>query len=129
MTSPAGPGQVLRFADADLAAIVAHNGAGAVLTSRVLDREPGDLVTFIDLTVVPPGVSIGVHTHGPDDEELYVVIDGTGMVELDGRTYEVGSGDVVVNAPGGTHALHCDGPDPLRLVVVAVARVGQRPAR
>ncbi len=122
MTGPAA-GRVVRFEDVDLVDVVAHDGAGALATARVLERLPGELVTFVDLTVIPPGVSVGTHTHGPDDEEIYVVIDGTGTVELDGRVTEVGSGDVIINPPGGTHGLVATGQVPLRMVVVDVARV------
>ena len=115
-------GRVLRFGDHQLHAERAHDGDGELFTARAVEREPGQLVTFVDLTVVPPGVSVGRHTHGPDDEELYVVVEGTGVVELDGVTVLVGPGDVVVNPPGGTHALRATGDVPLRMVVVDVAR-------
>ena len=116
-------GRVVRFADVDLVEVVAHDGVGALGTARALERQPGEFVTFVDLTVIPPGVSVGVHTHGKDDEEIYVVIDGTGAVELGGRTTEVGPGDVIINPPGGTHGLVATGTVPLRMVVVDVARV------
>ena len=122
MPDPAA-GRVVRFEDVDLVDVVAHDGAGALRTARVLERLPGELVTFLDLTVIPPGVSVGTHTHGPDDEEIYVIIDGTGRVELDGAVSEVGAGDVIINPPGGTHGLVATGQVPLRMVVVDVARV------
>jgi mannose-6-phosphate isomerase-like protein (cupin superfamily) len=116
-------GRVVRFADVDLVDVVAHDGAGALATARVLERPPGEFVTFLDLTVIPPGASVGTHAHGSDDEEIYVVIDGTGTVELDGQVTEVGAGDVIINPPGGTHGLVATGQVPLRMVVVDVARV------
>lgn len=122
MTDPA-QGRVIRFEDMDLVDVVAHDGAGTLATARVLERLPGEFVTFLDLTVIPPGASVGTHTHGPDDEEVYVVIDGTATVELDGRVTEVGAGDVIINPPGGTHGLVATGQVPLRMVVVDVARV------
>ncbi len=115
-------GRVLRFDEHELRAEQAHDGDGELFTARAIAREPGDLVTFVDLTVVPPGVSVGRHTHSTDDEELYVVVAGTGVAELDGVEVEVGPGDVVVNPPGGTHALRATGDVPLRMVVVDVAR-------
>jgi mannose-6-phosphate isomerase-like protein (cupin superfamily) len=118
-------GRVLRFDDHELRPERAHDGDGYLRTARAIERAPGELVTFVDLTELPPGASVGRHTHGPDDEELYVVVDGTGVVELDGDELDVGPGDVVVNPPGGTHALRVTGDRPLRMVVVDVAR---RPA-
>lgn len=122
MTGPV-EGRVVRFDGVDLVEVVAHDGVGALRTARVVERPPGEFVTFLDLTVIPPGVSVGTHTHGSEDEEIYVVIDGTGTVELDGRVTEVGAGDVIINPPGGTHGLVATGQVPLRMVVVDVARV------
>jgi mannose-6-phosphate isomerase-like protein (cupin superfamily) len=72
------------------------------------------------LTVVPPGASIGVHTHGPADEEIYVVVSGAGLMRLERDEFMVGPGDVVVNSRRGTHGLVNTGEAELRLVVVEV---------
>ena len=120
-------GRVIRFAESDLRPEVAHGGLGELLTARILHRQPGEFITFLDLTVIPPGVSVGLHTHGADDEEVYVVISGEGTVLVDGTSHEVGPGDVVLNAPGGSHSLTCTGAEPIRLVVLDVARAS-RPA-
>jgi mannose-6-phosphate isomerase-like protein (cupin superfamily) len=121
--------QKLGAADGDCKkAFVDYQQARYLRTARVIERAPGELVTFLDLTEIPPGVTVGRHTHGPDDEEIYVVVEGTGVVELDGREHEVGPGDVVVNAPGGTHALRATGERPLRMVVVDVARRAAPPS-
>jgi mannose-6-phosphate isomerase-like protein (cupin superfamily) len=106
------------FRDAALSETVAHGGRGEILTSRVVERAEGAL-RFVDLTVVPPGASIGLHRHG-DDEEIYVIIDGEGLMTVDGVATRVGAGDVVLNDPGGSHGLENDGTVPLRLVVVDV---------
>lgn len=111
--------QHFSYARAALAPTVAHDGDGLVEAARVLDRRGAPGAEFLDLVVVPPGSSIGVHTHG-DDEETYVVVDGEGRMHLDGEEFAVGAGDVVVNRPGGTHGLANTGPRPLRLVVLDV---------
>jgi mannose-6-phosphate isomerase-like protein (cupin superfamily) len=104
---------------------VAHGGPGEVLAARALARAEGGLA-FVDFVVVPPGVAVGRHTHG-QDEELYIIIDGCAEVVVDDEQRTVRSGDVVHNRAGGTHELRNDGPDPLRMVVVDV-RTGQEPA-
>jgi quercetin dioxygenase-like cupin family protein len=115
--------QHFSFARTRLAPSVAHDGRGTVEAARVLTgNAPG--VGFVDLVVVPPGCSIGRHTHGAD-EEVYVVVDGTGEMVVDGTPLTVRPGDVVVNAPGGTHELANTSDAPLRLVVVDVACSGR----
>jgi mannose-6-phosphate isomerase-like protein (cupin superfamily) len=113
-------GQHFRFAGTRLEAFVAHDGRGHVQAARVVHARARGGAGFIDLVVVPPGCSIGTHTHG-EDEEIYVVIDGCGRMVVDGASVPVGTGDVVVNRPGGTHGLENTGEEPLRLVVVDIA--------
>jgi mannose-6-phosphate isomerase-like protein (cupin superfamily) len=108
------------FADAHFEAVVAHDGEGRISAARVLTRGERGGATFIDLVVVPPGCTIGEHTHDAD-EETYVIVRGSGTMTVDGTSLVVGPGDVIVNRPGGTHGLRNTGVDPLRLVVVDVA--------
>jgi mannose-6-phosphate isomerase-like protein (cupin superfamily) len=108
----------LGFDDAALIPHRAHEGEGEVLAARVVDRDSGPLA-FVDLVVVPAGVSVGRHTHGLD-EELYVVVSGTADTVVDGARRRVTAGDVVHNPPGGTHELRNPGPEELRMVVVDV---------
>ena len=107
--------------------VVAHEGNGCILTRRVLDASGGCAANFIDLTVIPPGCDIGLHTHADDNEEIYVIVCGSGEMSVDGRQIEVGPGHVIVNRPGGTHGLRNNGVSDLRLVVVEVP-TERRPA-
>lgn len=111
------------FSDTVLEEVRAHGGMRSILTSRVVGATGS--VNFIDLTVVPSGSDIGVHTHADDNEEIYVVVSGTATMMVDGRRIAVSAGDVVVNRPGGTHGLWNTGAEELRLVVIEVP-VGAR---
>lgn len=126
MTEP----EKLELSALPLDSVVAHGGAGRIGFHRVLDGQarPGAW-NFVDYAVLPPGASIGVHTHG-DDEELYLVLEGRGRMHLDGREFPVGPGSVVVNRPFGTHGLANTGDGTLRLFVVEVPRRSEdhRPA-
>jgi mannose-6-phosphate isomerase-like protein (cupin superfamily) len=115
-----GPRRHYTFQDAMLEPTVAHEGVGQILTRRVEGGDPSQGANFIDLTILPPGASIGVHRHGPDNEELYIVVSGHGRMLLDGKEFDVGPGDVVVNSALGQHALCNLGSEPIRLVVVEV---------
>jgi mannose-6-phosphate isomerase-like protein (cupin superfamily) len=100
--------------------VIAHNGTLSILFKRVAERARGSACNFIDFSIVPPGADIGLHTHATDNEEIYIVVSGRGVMHLDGEEFEVGPGHVIVNRPGGTHALKNAGGAELRLVVVEV---------
>ena len=108
-----------RFEDCAFERVRAHGGARDISFARVLARSRG-AIRFIDLSVLGPGADIGRHTHQPDNEELYVVVSGKGLMTLDDREFEVGPGHVIVNRPGGTHGLKNIGAEELRIVVIEV---------
>lgn len=99
---------------------IAHGGAGLVETCRVEGDGVPTATNFIDLTVLPPDSSIGIHKHGADNEELYIIISGQGRMRLEDEEFTVGPGDVIVNSRSGTHGLVNAGDETLRLVVVEV---------
>jgi mannose-6-phosphate isomerase-like protein (cupin superfamily) len=108
------------FRTAPFGDTIAHGGTGQIRTCRVEARGQVGLADFIDMTVLPAGTSIGLHTHDARDEEIYVVVSGQGLMTLDGECFPVGPGDVVVNRPGGTHGLENTGETDLFLVVVEI---------
>lgn len=115
---PAVGGRHFSFRSVALTESVAHGGRGTVLASRVLERAGECGLAFLDLVTVPVGSTIGVHTHGAADEEIYVVIGGSGRMSLEREEFAVGPGDVITNPPGGTHGLVNTGAGPLTLVVL-----------
>ena len=118
--------QHFTFAEAPFESGIAHQGDGQIASARVVADTAGGGAAWIDLVVVPPGCSIGEHRHG-DDEETYVIVDGSATMVVDGSEIQVGPGDVIVNRVGGTHGLRNTGESPLRLVVLDVAlRVRER---
>ena len=100
--------------------VVAHDGIGTIRTARVARKGRYRGFNFLDLTEIPPGNSIGRHTHGRCDEEIYVVISGCGKMIADGEEFLVGAGDVIVNPAGGTHGLENTGNESLRIAVLDV---------
>lgn len=83
----------------------AHEGRGLIETARVYEGHLADAYDFIDVTRLPPRTSIGAHTHSESDSEVYVVLAGEGEMLLDGEVFAVSIGSVVMNRPGGSHAL------------------------
>ena len=96
----------------------AHGGRRPIRTHRARRERRGRGINFVDLTIVPPGADIGLHSHSQGDEEIYVVVEGHGELSIEGTTVEVGPGDVVINPPGGTHALVNRAGTALKLVVI-----------
>lgn len=69
---------------------------------------------------LPPGSSIGFHPH-PDDEEVYVIVSGRGRYTgPDGRSVEVGPGDLTLTRSGEGHGLANIGDEPLIFIAVIV---------
>ncbi len=67
--------------------------------------------------IIPPGAGIGPHRHEQEDE-LFVVIGGEGVVEEDGRAVRVAAGDAVLTGRGGSHAVRNEGGEPLEMLAV-----------
>lgn len=109
------------FSSAQLHETIAHGGKSPILTQRVFVGDVTSGIRFIDYSQLPPGSEIGKHTHETDNEELYVIVAGRGVMVVDGETFEVGCGDCVVNRPGGTHALENTGDTDLKMIVVEIA--------
>ena len=66
---------------------------------------------------IPPGGEIGEETHEHVEQTL-AFQSGTGEAILDGETYQVKSGDVVVVTPGTKHNFKNTGTDPLKVATV-----------
>jgi mannose-6-phosphate isomerase-like protein (cupin superfamily) len=114
------------FEDVVLDKQIAHGGSRPILARRVLTS--ADLgANHVDMVIVPPGADIGVHTHALNNQELYIIVSGEGLMLVDGEETRVGSGHVIMNRPGGTHALRNPGSKEIKLVVVEVPEPGYLP--
>jgi quercetin dioxygenase-like cupin family protein len=51
-----------------------------------------------------PGTSTQRHFHA-EAEEIYLLVEGGGLLEVDGETREVGPGDAVLIPPGAWHEI------------------------
>lgn len=112
--------QVLNLNRLPLEEVTAHGGEKKILFNRAFDAEDfKGPWNFADYAVLPPGASIGIHTHGAN-EELYLVLEGQGIMHLDGREFLVKPGTLVLNKPGGTHGLRNEGPHDLKIFVVEI---------
>lgn len=75
---------------------------------------------------VPPGSRFPYgHTHR-EQEELYVVVGGSGRIKLDAEIVELRQWDAV-RVPPGTWRGYEAGPDGLEIIVIGAPRVGEDP--
>ena len=97
-----------------------RDGEGMCLGATAFKGEEfGSKIMGVGMTVIPPGASIGSHAHG-NEEEIYLVMEGQGIAELDGEQQRVKKGDVMYNVPGGTHGLANDQPEDLVIFAFCV---------
>lgn len=74
-------------------------------------------VRAVGRVALEPGASVGPHGH-PAEEELYVILEGCGVGEVDGEEFPVAPGDAFLCKAGHSHGLKNAGPG--RLVFLAV---------
>lgn len=76
---------------------------------------PGRRLSRGGLSFHPPGFRThdkeGRHTH--DDHEVFVIMQGRGVIEIEGRKEPVRAGDVLVIEPGEDHHLVGDPDHPI----------------
>ncbi len=66
---------------------------------------------------IPPGGEIGEETHKHVEQTLYFQ-SGTGEAILDGETFPVGPGFIVIVTPGTRHNFKNTGSEPLKIATV-----------
>jgi mannose-6-phosphate isomerase-like protein (cupin superfamily) len=76
----------------------------------------GDHEQVVVMTI-PPGGEIGDEVHDSTDQVL-VFVDGQGEAQLDGRSSEIGTNDLVFVRAGTRHNFINRGDGPLRLITI-----------
>lgn len=96
-----------------------HGGHGPV-TMQWHFFEQSRLPVAVQTWEFEPGGSEGWHAHAGEGEleELYLVLDGTGRMQVGDQTYDIGPGDSVLAAAGVGHDLLNTGDAPLRILII-----------
>ena len=95
-------------------------GTGDLLHCELFSGKEFDApIHFFYYPTFPPGCSIGDHTH-QNDQEIYILLSGTGIMTFDGEEVPVSAGSVTVNRPYGTHGLKNTGEEDMRVLVIEV---------
>lgn len=115
-----GPVIVRNFLAEELKESVSHRGKGMILGTRLYGQEDFDTpIRFLSYTEIPPGTSIGYHGHR-EDEEIYIILEGAGVMTVNGQTLQVRPGDVVLNKPWWKHGLENTGDTPIKAIIFEV---------
>jgi mannose-6-phosphate isomerase-like protein (cupin superfamily) len=69
---------------------------------------------------LPPGASIGKHTH-TGETEFFIIVEGTGVVDDNGKEVPIKKGDVMVTVSGDSHSIANNGSAPLVLHAAIIA--------
>jgi mannose-6-phosphate isomerase-like protein (cupin superfamily) len=72
---------------------------------------------FLHELILEPGTTIGEHTHA-GEEEIYFVVEGTGVMTVDGEQVPMKEGDAVLTKNRSTHSFIVTGTNPVKLFVV-----------
>lgn len=93
---------------------VSHNPAAK---KRVWFRK-GDLPPFTQIArvTVPPGETLAAHSHA-DMHELFIVLEGTVTMIVDGSPHHLGPDNAIALAPGENHELSNPGDQPAVFLV------------
>lgn len=97
-----------------------HGGWGSITFRRLLDSGHFQTpVDFVDFTIVPPGSSIGRHTHR-GSEELYFIASGTPLMRVSGQERRISRGSVAFVHNDGWHELVNDTSENVEILVIQV---------
>lgn len=77
------------------------------------ERTPSKALT-VGTCEIPPGASLLLHHHAPG--EVYYVLEGEGVSEIDDVVTAVGPGTALYIPPDARHRTRNTGPGPLRFV-------------
>jgi mannose-6-phosphate isomerase-like protein (cupin superfamily) len=106
-------------------AVGSHGGQGEYSVRTLLDRIPGSVFKYVRDVMLSPGSSVGEHPH-LDDDEVFFIISGTGVMLVDGEEQCVRPGTAILTRAGSRHGLHNPGPEPLRFFVACAAAAPAR---
>ena len=93
--------------------------SGCVEITHIVAKEELPHGRLLADLVIPPGGSIGEHTH-EKETEYYLIHAGRGVVVDDGEEKEIGPGDVVVTGDGASHSIRTSSDVPLRMTALII---------
>lgn len=92
-----------------------HNGPGRSTGYNFFEKAT-DFKQIFRKRVLHPGAAIGYHLQKED--EVYYILSGTGVMQMNGNEFPVKAGDAILTRPGSSHGLKQTGKDDLALIIV-----------
>ena len=97
-----------------------HGGSGGYFVRTLLDSPPDSAFRYVRDLILDPGSSIGDHPHEGDDE-VYFIISGSGVMQVDGEQRSIGPGSAVLTRSGSHHGLVNTGTLDMRICVACAS--------
>ncbi len=91
-----------------------HKGGGQTIGYSFFKDTP-KLAMVFRKRALKPGSAIGYHEQNED--EIYYVLSGRGIMTIDGKPIEVGPGTAVLTRPGSSHGLKQVGNEDLVIMI------------
>ncbi len=96
---------IRNFLEAQQQIQTSHDGVGTVELFEIFGSDDfKSKCEFIDRQIIPPNSTVGYHKHG-NNEELYIILSGTGTMKIGGQESRIKKGDIIKNQPYGEHGL------------------------
>ena len=91
-----------------------HKGGGMTTGYSFFSKAPGLKMVFRK-RAFKPGSAIGYHLQKED--EIYYVLSGRGIMQMNGKEFPVGPGDAILTRPGSSHGLKQVGQEDLVIII------------
>jgi mannose-6-phosphate isomerase-like protein (cupin superfamily) len=91
-----------------------HNGPGRSTGYNFFEKAT-DFKQNFRKRVLHPGAAIGYHPQKED--EVYYILSGEGVMQMNGKEFPVKPGDAILTRPGSSHGLKQVGKDDLVLII------------
>jgi len=97
-----------------------RGGTGKIKFQHYFKKEDfTSKVRLCSCATIPPGASIGNHTH-EDEDEVYVILKGSGILSDGKEEYTVEPGDAVLTKSGGSHLIRNNGSEELKFIAFII---------
>jgi mannose-6-phosphate isomerase-like protein (cupin superfamily) len=91
-----------------------HDGKG-LTTGHSFFSKASELKIAFRKRVLKVGSSIGYHLQ--QDDEIFYIISGKGVMEMNGKNFPVKAGDAILTRPGNWHGLQQTGEEELAIII------------